>query len=172
MNFLNRFPKNCKISWGCVQWEPCWSKRTDRHEVIDSRFSQIWNAAKKELYQRKFTWHMEGFEGLLCTYNWNIFCLNEQIHVCYLIRCASKIVKATIILVMAFSLSVLPCSWDKLAPIEMIFMKFEFWIFFESMLRIFQVSLKSYKNNTYFTYSYGNIQHTYCYNEKYFGQNL
>jgi hypothetical protein len=57
-------------------------------------------------------------------------------------------------------LSVCPSAWNNSAPKERIFMKFDIWGFFKSVEKI-QVSLKSDKNNGYFTlrpmYIYDNV---------------
>jgi hypothetical protein len=58
-----------------------------------------------------------------------------------------KFLKATI----SFVMSVCPSVWNNSAPTGQISMKFDIWVFFEIVEKI-QVSLKSDKNNGYFTW--------------------
>jgi len=59
----------------------------------------------------------------------------------------AKLRKETVSFVMSF----LPAAWNNSAPTPTIFMKFEIRAFFEKLSRKIQVSLKSGKNNGYFT---------------------
>ena len=52
---------------------------------------------------------------------------------------------------MSVCLSVCPSAWNNSAPTGRIFMKFDIWVLFEIVEKI-QVSLKSDKNNGYFTW--------------------
>jgi len=52
--------------------------------------------------------------------------------------------------IITFIVSVCPSAWNDLALTGWIFMKFYIWVFFESLSRKFQVSLKADKNNWYF----------------------
>ena len=49
-------------------------------------------------------------------------------------------------------LSVRPSTWNNSAPTGRIFMKFDIWLFFRKSVDKIQVSLKSGKNNRYFTW--------------------
>jgi hypothetical protein len=52
---------------------------------------------------------------------------------------------------MSVCLSLCPCAWDNLAPNGQIFTKFSYLSIFPKSVQIIQVSLKSDKNNRYFT---------------------
>jgi len=63
-------------------------------------------------------------------------------------RCVRKIAKIYHLL-RHVSQSVRPSAWNNSAPTGRIFMKFDFWVFFEKSVQKIQVSLKSDKNNGY-----------------------
>ena len=84
-----------------------------------------------------------------------------------------KLRKTTTIFVVC--LSVRPSAWNNSSTTGRIFMKFDIWLFFESLFENFQRSLKSEKNDRYFTwksvYFYDIISLNSSCNEKYFRQN-
>jgi hypothetical protein len=59
--------------------------------------------------------------------------------------------KASTSFVISVRPSVCPSAWNNSAPTGRIFMKFDIRGFFENLFEIIQVSLKSDKNNGYFT---------------------
>ena len=65
---------------------------------------------------------------------------------------------------------VCPSAWNISAPTGRIFMKFDIWIFFRKSVEKIYVSIKSDKNNGYFTWRtvhiYDNIPLNSSYNEK------
>jgi len=69
----------------------------------------------------------------------------------------AKLRKATINVVMSARLSVCtpacpPSTWNKSDPTGPIFMKYDIWVFFQKSVERIQLSLKSDKNNGYFSW--------------------
>jgi hypothetical protein len=63
----------------------------------------------------------------------------------------AKLPNATVKFFTPVCLSVRPLAWNNSAPTERIFMKFDFSVFLENLLRKFKFSLQSDRNNKCFT---------------------
>jgi len=76
-------------------------------------------------------------QGKLPVPSFSPSCDIYQLDLCFL-GALVKLQKRTIIFIMSVFLSVCPSTWNNLAPIGWIFMKFGIWEFFENLVKKFK----------------------------------